>query len=403
MNMYASNASHPLHSTRNAYDTDQSSIKNAQLIRAVNSGNLERLRMALDQGADINATDHRGYTPLMILADKGSIECVSELIRRNADLSIKSAKEGYTALMIAANSESLSGNDMAIFSALLEADRSDAHVNCASNSGLTALMIALAAGQTEMALALKEANADINKLNQDGLSALTYAATHGHKDTVDFLMKEDFALSKNQVWEAIGIAAKTNISMCLGLWLAAEENPDRFIGATEDCIIPDVVKIFKNPLSSVANQEVNFNTQNRSTDPALALGSPASSASADEITPSIFDPNAFDDRNYFYNSFGIYGHRYDYLSRPMSFSTMDNMRPLSEAEESDSEDGVQPAAQKRRIFNASADQNHPDNRLVQLTSPLFPGPLESVSSQVPLARGGVFTPGLPDPGPDQPT
>lgn len=358
------------------------------LISAANEGKVDNLRMALNSGANINVRDYRGYTPLMILADIGSSDGVSELINRGADVSVRSVTEGFTAMMIAASSAANNGSDNDVFTCLLKADRSAEHVNCASHSGLTALMICLDAGNHAMSLKLKAANADVNMLNENGLSALTYAATHQQMDTVEFLLKEKFPLSKNQVWQAIDIAAKTNISMCLTLWLAMEKNPESFIGSSEDAIIPELVQRFKNPLASSAQQGVNLNVQDRSINPALALtltSSPASTALPTADRMGLFESPYFD----------------TYLDyQKVTRRSVD--RPLSDDEQSDDDGPPSPVTQRQRTSDGPADLNHPDNRLVRLTSDLFPGPLESVSSQVPLARGGVFTRSLPDPGPDKP-
>ncbi len=57
----------------------------------------------LDQGAEVNATDHFGRTPLRWAADEGFHGIAQVLLSRSAEILVKSAHEGgYTALHWAA-------------------------------------------------------------------------------------------------------------------------------------------------------------------------------------------------------------------------------------------------------------------------------------------------------------
>jgi ankyrin repeat protein len=56
---------------------------------------------AIKSGADVNAKNEEGYTPLFLAVGNGLMEVVTALIDNGADLNAKTTKSGNTALMIA--------------------------------------------------------------------------------------------------------------------------------------------------------------------------------------------------------------------------------------------------------------------------------------------------------------
>ena len=74
----------------------------ANLLAAVRAGDIEGLKSALSAGADVNARDGSGLTPLMQAADKGYVLMVEPLLGApNLDIDARAA-DGATALFIAA-------------------------------------------------------------------------------------------------------------------------------------------------------------------------------------------------------------------------------------------------------------------------------------------------------------
>ena len=73
----------------------------ANLHRLVAAGDIDGLKAALARGADANARDGKGWTPLMHAADDGRTLLVPPLLKAGADANIR-ASDGATALFIAA-------------------------------------------------------------------------------------------------------------------------------------------------------------------------------------------------------------------------------------------------------------------------------------------------------------
>ena len=62
-------------------------MSDLQLIDAVKTGQLAKVEEALNAGADIHQQDEQGWTPLNWAAGRGSVEIVSLLLNRGADVS----------------------------------------------------------------------------------------------------------------------------------------------------------------------------------------------------------------------------------------------------------------------------------------------------------------------------
>ena len=85
-------------------DVDQSTKRRLPSIlkMALLAGAKDSVVFQLRRGADINGTDDRGRTPLMLAASRGHVELCRLLIEAGADLALVDA-EGLDALQIATN------------------------------------------------------------------------------------------------------------------------------------------------------------------------------------------------------------------------------------------------------------------------------------------------------------
>jgi len=119
------------------------------LMRAALIGHTAAIRALLDGGADVNAIDPNGWTPLMEAVFAGHAETIRALLARGADVNTKD-QAGWTPLMEAASK----GQAEAVM--ILLASGADA--NAKSNKGWTALK-ATPKGNTEIIKLLKQAGA----------------------------------------------------------------------------------------------------------------------------------------------------------------------------------------------------------------------------------------------------
>jgi len=70
------------------------------VLRAAEAGDVRQLRRLIENGADINAADAQGWTPLMRAAKNHHLKAVAELITAGAHLQAET-RNGWNALSIA--------------------------------------------------------------------------------------------------------------------------------------------------------------------------------------------------------------------------------------------------------------------------------------------------------------
>lgn len=149
------------------------------LLKSVESGNQEAVRLFLSSGADLEVRDERNWTPLMIAAFNGNEELALLLIQCGAKVTAHD-KNGYTSLHWAA----FNGFSNVV-KALLQ---KGADPNKMSDFGWTALMQAATRGHLLACAYLIAAGADTNLTTTDGWSALHKAANNGHTEIVRLLL-----------------------------------------------------------------------------------------------------------------------------------------------------------------------------------------------------------------------
>ncbi|KAL7683406.1 putative ankyrin repeat-containing domain-containing protein [Plasmopara halstedii] len=142
-------------------------------------GDLECLEEIIESGhVNVNDVDVDGFTALMVAAAEGHRDVVHALLRRGADVNIRTHELRSTALHFAAKN-----GDAEIIAALCE---SDARVVDAWNINTdTPLIWACIEGRAEAVKVLLEYGADVDVLNQHGASTLLCAVMIGEEPDQD--------------------------------------------------------------------------------------------------------------------------------------------------------------------------------------------------------------------------
>jgi ankyrin repeat protein len=171
-------------------------------------GHLEVARFLVENGADVDQADELGQTTLMCAANNGYLDIVKLLVEKKANLNAVNT-HGQTALIYAASTLMCAPNNgrLEIVKLLVN---SGAKLDAVNNFGDTALMSAAQNGYFDIVKLLLEKGADVNAVNKDGktawmialtdeirtylaekvaeTNALTRAAEGGHLNLVRFLV-----------------------------------------------------------------------------------------------------------------------------------------------------------------------------------------------------------------------
>lgn len=119
--------------------------------------------LLLAHGADVNAKDNGGQTPLHLAAYEGY---ALQMSGRTVSVATGSSPNAVVELLLANKAE----------------------VNAKNNNGHTPLIEAAGTGKTGVAKLLLVSKADVNAKDNDGWTALHWAANKGHPDVVKMLL-----------------------------------------------------------------------------------------------------------------------------------------------------------------------------------------------------------------------
>jgi len=151
------------------------------LALAAGAGRLDAVRRLLAAGADPLAKDHRDSTALMAAAEQGRLEVMRLLLARGAAPNGRRS-DGATPLLLAV----LHGSAEPVRLLL----RSGANLNARGPQNRTPLISAILAGKTAMAALLIQAGADVHARSDDGDTALQLATVEGYPELIPLLRKK---------------------------------------------------------------------------------------------------------------------------------------------------------------------------------------------------------------------
>jgi ankyrin repeat protein/mono/diheme cytochrome c family protein len=209
-----------------------------ELVTAIRNADMQTVRKLLE-GADVNARDAEGNTPLILASLYASPECVELLIEKGADVNAAN-KAGATALIRAAT-------DYEKTRLLVAAG---AKVRVRTTLGNTPLILAARRlGNSRTVKLLLERGADPTERNEVGVGPVLPGASSGDTETVRLLLDagariDDFPKPKNPRTADIASALRTPL-----MW-AASHNDVRMVRLLLDRgADPNQSTYFGNPLS----------------------------------------------------------------------------------------------------------------------------------------------------------
>ncbi len=176
---------------------------------AAHQGDLETLKILLDNGADIECTDDYGHTPLLGAVRSGNIKHAKELMKRGADVT-KVNNEGYDIGMLALYSESYDFFKELISQKIIS-------VNGRKEGDKTYLMMACHGGEYELVEYLLQKGAKVEGVDNYHFNALLYACV-GSKGTelVELLVKNGASIHQKDLEGASALiyaVKSTNIEL----------------------------------------------------------------------------------------------------------------------------------------------------------------------------------------------
>jgi ankyrin repeat protein len=214
------------------------------LHHAAGFGTLETMTWLLERGADLNARNQRGSTPLhWAIHDEAKVRL---LLSRGANVNARQV-EGRTPVFLAASL----GNGHAILRLALEQGGNPA---LATANGQTPLMVAAGRGDLDALRLLVGKGVDLNAKNGAGETALMFAASSGNPEAVRFLLEQgaDLRVRSKRHETALGNGGTAGVEESVRLLLdrGAEVNVRNIRGfsplmlaASSDSIPSGVVKL----------------------------------------------------------------------------------------------------------------------------------------------------------------
>jgi ankyrin repeat protein len=144
-------------------------------MRAVNNQDVAQVRQLIAQGVDVNETDAKGDSPLIIAAYKGYTEIVKLLLEAGADVGALDPGMKATALHAASYAGHAEAAKLLIEYGI-DIDKQGPY------NGYTALHDAVWQNNVDVARVLIDAGANLNIKSNSGQTPLEFARSKGYKE-----------------------------------------------------------------------------------------------------------------------------------------------------------------------------------------------------------------------------
>jgi ankyrin repeat protein len=175
-----------------------------ELIDATRDNNLLEVERLLSVGADIEARDDYGFTPLHEACDRGHVQVVQALREHGADIEAKDTHgtrplhcacwNGHLAVV----NELLSPNDSngATTSILGKRKRQGANIELKNSDGETPLHLASEGDHLPVVKALVSGGANILAVSNEGLLPIHFALSEGNSAVSKYLLQHIYATTR---------------------------------------------------------------------------------------------------------------------------------------------------------------------------------------------------------------
>jgi len=211
------------------------------LHQAAEDGDLAEVKRLIAEGADVNAADQEHtvkWTPLIAAASGGDVQVVKVLLENRAKVNATDS-HGYTPLYYALWTD---GNNSEEIVRALIASGADVNKRSPSDKRYPPLAFAiwLWEGREGNVKALLDAGADVGVKDDNGLTALYWAAFDSSKDVLDLILangnyantihlaacREDLSRVKTLIEEGTDVNARDEFGCTPLHWAVLAESPD---------------------------------------------------------------------------------------------------------------------------------------------------------------------------------
>ena len=233
--------------------------------------NREVLQSIIDQGADVNATNKKNVTSLMLASEKGNVYAMNVLLRAGADRTIKDAN-GDTWIHYAIHGYC----SIEVLQSIID---QGAYVNATNKKNVTSLMLACEMGDVDAMNVLLSAGADRTIKDADGYTWIHYAVRGGcSKEVLQSIIDHgaDVNVTNEEGDTPLMLARKNENEDAINVLLSTGANRSRtFKDAYGDTWIHYAVRkdCSNEVLQSIIDQGDDVNATNKKNVTSLMLAS----------------------------------------------------------------------------------------------------------------------------------
>ena len=168
----------------------------SKILYYVQHNNIDKVKLELDLGADVNTKDNVGNNLLRLAAIKGNFEIFKMLLKHKPDVQ-NTREHGVSILSQVASNER--NFDKSVNLEMIKLLESGADINTKSKDGWTAISRAAGRGNIETIKILIQAGADINVKDKNDGTPLGSAIVNRQLESVRVLLDAGVKINKSEI------------------------------------------------------------------------------------------------------------------------------------------------------------------------------------------------------------